>query len=189
MLESELNTNVLALCLKNPEDAPAIVKSMKTDIIKSDFEVLVSSAAIHPSAKYVAIVAETTSWCRLWDIALDRGVQAGTRGMQSLLKELNRQVFENFSCRSYGTSLSKDSLWFNHICTNMNNLPFEEIISGLSEADVDIIFSIANSTFFLRHLSCVLPPSFHYIMYFIILYHALHSLCLFVCQCPMGCVI
>ena len=117
MLESDLNTNVLSLCLKNPEDAPATVKSMKTDIIKSDFEVLLSSAVAHPSAKYVATVAETTSWCRLWDIALDRGVQ-GTRGMQSLLKELSCQVFENFSCRSCGTFLSKDSLWFDHICTN-----------------------------------------------------------------------
>ena len=97
MLESELNTNVLALCLMNPENAPAIVKSMKTDIIKSDFEVLLSSAATHPSAKYVATVVETTSWCRLWDLALDRGVQ-GTCGVQSLLKELSRQIFDNFLC-------------------------------------------------------------------------------------------
>ena len=88
MLESELNTNVLTLCLMNPEDTPATVKSMKTDIIKSDFEGLLSSAATPPSAKYVATVAETTSWCRLWGLALDRGVQ-GTRGMQSLLKELS----------------------------------------------------------------------------------------------------
>ena len=38
MLESELNTNILPMCLKNPQNAPALVKSMKTDIIKSDFE-------------------------------------------------------------------------------------------------------------------------------------------------------
>ena len=86
MLESELN--VLTLCLMNPEDTPATAKLMKTDIIKSDFEGLLSSAATPPSAKYVATVAETTSWCRLWGLALDRGVQ-GTRGMQSLLKELS----------------------------------------------------------------------------------------------------
>ena len=55
--------------------APATVKSMKTDIIKSDFEVLLSSTATHPSAKYIATVAETTSWCRLRDLALDCGVQ------------------------------------------------------------------------------------------------------------------
>ena len=48
---------------------------------------LANFAATHPSAKYVATVAETTSWCRLWDLALDRGVQ-GTCGMQSLLKNL-----------------------------------------------------------------------------------------------------
>ena len=34
MLESELNSDVLAMCLKNPQDAPAIVKSMRTDIKK-----------------------------------------------------------------------------------------------------------------------------------------------------------
>ena len=39
-LVSELNTDVLTLCLMNPEDAPATVKSIKTDIMKSDFEVL-----------------------------------------------------------------------------------------------------------------------------------------------------
>ena len=54
MLVSQLNTNVLALYL-NPEDAPATVKS-KTDMIKSDFEVLLSPAAIYPSAKHVATV-------------------------------------------------------------------------------------------------------------------------------------
>ena len=66
---------------------PALVKSMKMDIyiIKSDSEALLSSASNDPSAKLVATVAETTSWCRLWDIALDRGMQ-GTRVLQTLLK-------------------------------------------------------------------------------------------------------
>ena len=36
MLESELNMDIHASYLKNTEDAPAIKKSMKTDIIKSD---------------------------------------------------------------------------------------------------------------------------------------------------------
>ena len=84
---------------------PAIVKSMKTDIVKSDFEVLLSPAAIHPSAKYVATVAETTSWCRMWDIALDRGVQ-GTRGMQSLLVV---KSLKTFHVDPVVISLSKDS--------------------------------------------------------------------------------
>ena len=81
------------------------------------------------------------------ELALDRRVQ-GTCGMQTLLKELSCQIFDNYSCQSCGTSLSKDSLWFDHICKNhpdvVNNLSCEEIISGLKEADVDI-FSVANS--------------------------------------------
>ena len=66
MLESELTSDVLAMHLKNPQDAPAIVNSMKADILKSDFETLLSSAAIHSSAKIVTTVAEITSWCWLW---------------------------------------------------------------------------------------------------------------------------
>ena len=66
---------------------------MKTDIIKSDFEALLSSASNHPSAKLVATVAETTSWYRLWDIALDRGMQ-GTSGLQTLLKELSHRILK-----------------------------------------------------------------------------------------------
>ena len=74
MLESELNSDVLAMCLKNPPCY--IVKSMKTETLKSGFEeALLSSASYHPSAKLVATVAETTSWCWLWDIARNRGEQ------------------------------------------------------------------------------------------------------------------
>ena len=40
MLESELNIDALAMCMKNPQDAPAIIKSLRTDILKSDFEAL-----------------------------------------------------------------------------------------------------------------------------------------------------
>ena len=98
--------------------------------------------------------------------------------MQSLLKELSRQIFDNFLCRSCITSLSKDSPWFDYICKNhpdvVNNLSCEEIISGLKEADVDII-SVAKSKtkhYFSWHLSCVSPLSIHY-RYFITLYYAL----------------
>ena len=44
---------------------PSASKTQRETILKSDFEALLSSAATHPSAKYVAEVAKTTSWCRL----------------------------------------------------------------------------------------------------------------------------
>ena len=148
MLESKVCTNVLVMCLKNPVDAPAIVRSTKKEILKSDLEALLSCSATHPSAKYVAIVAKATSWCRLWDLALDRGVQ-GTRGLQTLLKELSRRIDGNFLCSSCGISLCTDSLWFDHVCMAhsdaVNYLWCEDIISSLREANADIVFSVANS--------------------------------------------
>ena len=79
-MESELNSDVLVMRLKSPQD---VMKYMKLDILKTQFEALLSSAASnHSSAKLVATVAETTSWCQFWDIALNCGVQ----GMCGLCK-------------------------------------------------------------------------------------------------------
>ena len=148
MLEADVSTNVLALCLQNPTDAPSIVKSMRKEIIQSDFDVLLRYAATHPSAKYIASVAEVTSWCRLWDLALDRGIR-GTRGLQTLLKVLSHRIYEDSLCPSCGASLGTDSLWIDHICLAhsdvVNHLSRSEIISKLKEADMDTIFSITSS--------------------------------------------
>ena len=56
MLEAEVGTNVLAICLKHPADATAQIKAKKKEILKFDFAALLSS-----SASYVAKVAKTTS--------------------------------------------------------------------------------------------------------------------------------
>ena len=69
MLESEVSTNVLAQCLNNPTDAPTIVKSIRQEILMLDFEALLSSTTTHHPAKYIADVAKTMSWCRLWDVS------------------------------------------------------------------------------------------------------------------------
>ena len=87
------------------------IKSMKQEILKSDFEVLLSSTATHHTARYVAEVAKTTSWCRLWDSALDRGVQ-GTRGLQTLLKTLSQRIYRDSSCASYGIHLHYGSITY-----------------------------------------------------------------------------
>ena len=72
-----------------------------------------------------------------------------------LLKELSRRTFDNSSCQACGATLDKDSQRFDHICQNhpdaINNLSSEEIISGLKEANVDVIFSVANSKLNINH--------------------------------------
>ena len=146
MLEVEVGTNVLAMCLKHPADATAIVKAKKKEILKFDFAALLSSSATHPAAS--AKVAKTTSWCRLWDLGLDRGVH-GTRGLQLLLRVLSQRIYAGSSCPSCGAPLCPDSFWLNHICQvhsdAVNYLSCEEIICSLIDVKADLIFSVATS--------------------------------------------
>ena len=87
MLESPLGTNVLVRCLNEPDEVSSIAAEQKSNLISTDFELLLEHSRSHQNAKLVAEVAQTTSWCRLlWDIALDRGVK-GTHSLPTLLRE------------------------------------------------------------------------------------------------------
>ena len=89
MLESSLDTDILAKCLISPENAVEIVKTNK-NLILQDFCKLISlSLSNQSSTRLVARVTEYTSWGRLWDMALDKGVK-GTRTLQRVFKELSR---------------------------------------------------------------------------------------------------
>ena len=70
-----MNTNIYAMCLKSPTDALTIVKSMKQEIIRADFDTLLSTATNHPLAKYVASVAKGASYGNwLWILAFQEHV-------------------------------------------------------------------------------------------------------------------
>ena len=77
-----------------PNEATSTVLKYK---IAKDFEIPLEQSSIHKTAKITASVAKTTSWCCLWDIALDYGVK-GTQGLQSLLREMCRPIFKNSVC-------------------------------------------------------------------------------------------
>ena len=119
MLEAKLDTHILTKCLKYLPDSAAIVKASKQDILRSDYERLVSVSSTHPFAKHVATVAQSTSWSWLWDMALDCGVQ-GTQGLQLLLKMLSYRIFDHL-CPSCGTTLVQDFSWFKHVCLDHPN--------------------------------------------------------------------
>ena len=148
MLESDLGTHFFAQCLVHPQEASSIVKSCKASILKQDFNLLLSSSSTHGTASLVASVAQTTSWCRLWDVALERGVQ-GTRGLQSLLKELSCRIFDDYDCKSCSMVLNKNTRWLEHLCDyhpdRVHKLSISQITSALKDIDVNIIFSGANS--------------------------------------------
>ena len=117
MLESFFGTSVLARCLNEPSEARSILSNYKSHLITKDFKLLLEHSLSHKTAKIVASVAKTTSWCRLWDTALDCGVK-GTRGLQTLLREMCRPIFENSVCNLCNESLNINDLWLDHICHN-----------------------------------------------------------------------
>ena len=78
------------------------IKYCPDNILRQDFNVLISTSNIDKSSSFlVAQVAKYTSWRRLCDITLDKGVK-GTRTLQKLLKELSRPK-SCFTCTQYGS--------------------------------------------------------------------------------------
>ena len=126
----------------------SVLCNYKPHLIAKDFELLVEHSSTHNTAKIVASVAKTTSWCRLWDTTLDRGVK-GTRGLQTLLREMRQPVFENSVCNVCKESLYINDQWLDHVCNNhpeiVNNKSVSQIITALQEVDSDSIFPVANS--------------------------------------------
>ncbi len=60
MLESTLDTCVLAKCLTDPENAPVTVKRSKDDILNSDFKMLLSSTSNRPTSAAPADICSTS---------------------------------------------------------------------------------------------------------------------------------
>ena len=117
---------------------PNIVRSNKRHILNSDFKILLSSANHHcGSVAAPTQIANHTSWRRLWDIALDRGVK-GTRTMQAIFRELCRPL-SCFQCSLCEAEVPTYSSCLEHACTShpdkMENLSYTHLISLLIEAD------------------------------------------------------
>ena len=65
-----MGTCLLASCLSDPHNAGDVVRSNKKHILKSDFNMLLSSANHHRAVAAAAQIDNHTSWLCLWDITL-----------------------------------------------------------------------------------------------------------------------
>ena len=77
-LECEFGTSYLEKCLNDPDSAHLTLQETKEMLISRDWEIVLGIANSHQSTNYVSDPQIATSWCRFWDLALDRGVR-GTR--------------------------------------------------------------------------------------------------------------
>ena len=107
-------------------------------IVEIDWEKCLCDAKNHQSTQIVAEIASSTSWLKLWDMALDHG-QQGTLSLQALFRELSRPCFGSTPClRCDITSLEEQ--YFYHFISSHSNLQVSPstIIRLLAEGDREI---------------------------------------------------
>ena len=144
MLEATLATNIVDECLSNPYNAPEIVPINKKLLLKRDYEQLLSSAMSHPSVYPVAQIAQTVSWRRVWDNALDYGVK-GTKCVQYVLRELCRPTFGENLCYLCKNKISCFSTHlFDCHRSLVCNKSFKEAITLISSLDMQFIISFGS---------------------------------------------
>ena len=117
-LENELRVSlVINKCLADPDTARIIVKSSQQHIVDLDWSRTMSKAASHLSLKHV-ISSPTiaSSWCRLWDQALDYGVR-GTKLSQSLFRCLTKPLFGDRVCNLCVSIIPTPMSYFEHLCS------------------------------------------------------------------------
>ena len=145
MLEVQLGTNVVEQCLHDPDNALSTLRLRKNMLLKQDFNKLLLSALNSPSAHVIASIASQTSWRKLWDLALDRGVK-GTYAVQCVLQELSRPLSGNRHCRVYKEQISIDHNFIKHLNDYhpelLCHLSVDDIISGVCSIDSSLIFSL-----------------------------------------------
>ena len=90
----------------------------------------------------MAHVASRISWRRLWDIALDKGVEVTC----TLFKELSHPI-SCFKCSQCG-KITDSITCFEHACTShpnlLEDLSCKDLISALSEGNSDSIFDMCS---------------------------------------------
>ena len=85
LLERDFGTSIFIQCLNEPENAITILQEAKEAVVSRDWEIMLEIAKCRQSTKHISHPQIASSWCKLWDLALDHGV-CGTRKIQHLLR-------------------------------------------------------------------------------------------------------
>ena len=145
MLESIIGVSLVNQCLHSPDDVLHLISTSKADLLRQDEcnLMLKGNADNHP-ANLIAQIADSVSWRKLWDSALDHGPR-GTEQLQRIVFHLARPTHANFCCNLCNHPV--DSSWLFHLCSdhtvtvNSKNLGVEDI-SRLLISDSDDLFKI-----------------------------------------------
>ena len=80
---------------------------MQKIILSADKDLRFEHSNTHSSLKHLSTIHSELSWLRIWDMALDHGVQ-GTRNTLCLFNTLSRPLFGNRLCPCCETPVVED---------------------------------------------------------------------------------
>ena len=144
MLDAALAKNVVNQCLSSPDNAPPIVRDSKELLLNKDYQILLSSAMSHHPVHSTAVIAQTTSWRKLWD--LEYGVK-GTRCVQSVFRSLSWPTFGEKLCPICNCQITEPSFsthLFQHHPSQVCHKSLSDAIILISSLDMKFILSLGS---------------------------------------------
>ena len=121
--------------------SPVSWRQMQERILSADKELQLEHSNIHQSLKHLSTIHSELSWLKIWDMALDHGIQ-GTRNALCLFNTLSRPLFGNRLCPHCETSVLEDLTYLEHLICDHQELglgPVEEMYSSLISASSDTV--------------------------------------------------
>ena len=146
LLECEFGTSFVTQCLNDPENAHSVLQEAKVAPVSRDWEIVLEMAKCHQSTRHISDPRITSSWCKLWDLALDHGVR-GTRLIQHLLRVMCRPVFGKRECPICNNFIHESTSYFEHVCSDhcSSEISVEGVLEAIEGGDQTNILAIATT--------------------------------------------
>ena len=107
-------------------------------IAEKDWEKCLCDAQIHQGTHGVSKIASSTSWLKLWDMALDHG-QQGTLSLQTLFQEPSRPCYGSTPCHRCNIESLEEHYFYHFISSHSNvGVSPSSIIRQLADGDPDV---------------------------------------------------
>ena len=142
-------------CLQRIKEGSSSSREIKKELIDLDFSSLLEESKTHSSTSVAAEIAESTSWLKIWDLALDYGPRS-TSAIQALFSTMTRTMCGSAPCGFCEDSVTTtylDHFLLCHLPTNCPGMSKEDIIGELKKANPDINYIIR-----LYSLLIICPP-------------------------------
>ena len=131
-------------CLQRIKEGSSSSREIKKELIDLDFSSLLEESKTHSSTSVAAEIAESTSWLKIWDLALDYGPR-GTSAIQALFSTMTRTMCGSAPCGFCEESVTTtylDHFLLCHLPTNCPGMSKEDILGELKKANPDINYII-----------------------------------------------